>query len=160
MISMTPETQSVLDMLLKLPQDQRLAVAQALWESLDDSAMQPDVEDEEAFLEELMRRDAEMEAGIVSPLTHEELMASVRRDLECDSPTPDSETNSWLSSTQPPGSSRPTAPQWPSGGRMCGSSGSNGFLTVSTIASSATPHACSPSSICTATRTMASTGLE
>lgn len=87
MISVTPETQSILDGLLKLPQDQRLAVAQALWESLDDSAIQPDVEDEEAFLEELMRRDAEMEAGVVSPLTHEELMASVRRDLECDSAT-------------------------------------------------------------------------
>ena len=49
MISITPETRSVLDELLKLPQDQRLAVAQALWESLDDSAKQPHVDDEEAF---------------------------------------------------------------------------------------------------------------
>ena len=86
MISITPETRSVLDELLKLPQDQRLAVAQALWQSLDDSAKEPHVDDEE-FWKELMRRDAEMESGAVSPLTHEELMAAVRRELECDSPT-------------------------------------------------------------------------
>lgn len=87
MISMTPETQSVLDELLKLPLDQRVAIAQALWESIDDSAKEPQIDDEEAFMEELMRRDAEMESGEVMPMTHEELMAAVRKDLECDSPT-------------------------------------------------------------------------
>ena len=80
MISIAPETQSVLDELLKLPQDQRLAVAQALWESLDESAKQPHVDDEEAFLDELMRRDAEMEAG-TNVMTREECMAAVRKDL-------------------------------------------------------------------------------
>ena len=87
MISMTPEIQSVLDELLKLPLDQRVAIAQALWASIDDSAKQPQIEDEEAFMEELMRRDAEMESGEVTPMTHEELMTAVRKDLECDSPT-------------------------------------------------------------------------
>lgn len=87
MINLTAETQSVLDELLKLPQDQRVAVAQALWESIDDSAKEPRIEDEEEFMEELMRRDAEMESGEVVPMTHEELMTAVRKDLECNSPT-------------------------------------------------------------------------
>jgi hypothetical protein len=39
------------------------------------------------LLEELMRRDAELESGAVTPLTHEELMAAARKDLACDSAT-------------------------------------------------------------------------
>lgn len=82
MNSLAPETQSVLEELLKLPVDQRVAVAQALWESIDDSAKEPQIDDEEAFLEELMRRDAEMEAGI-DVMTREEFMAAVHQERAC-----------------------------------------------------------------------------
>ena len=87
MISISPKSQSALDELLKLPLDQRVAVAQALWASIDAAALAPQIEDDDAFFAELMRRDAEMEAGDVTPMTHQEIMAAVRRDLECDSPT-------------------------------------------------------------------------
>lgn len=82
MISIPPETQSVIDDALKLPLDQRVAVAQALWESIDDSAKQPQIEDEDAFMEELMRRNAEMEAG-VNVMTREEFMAAIRQERAC-----------------------------------------------------------------------------
>ncbi len=79
MISNSPETQSAIDELLKLPMDQRVAIAQSLWASIDEEAKVPQIEDEEAFLAELMRRDAEMEAG-VNVITHEEIMAAIRQD--------------------------------------------------------------------------------
>ena len=82
MISMTPESQSILDDLLKLPLDQRVAVAQALWESIDDSAKEPQIDEEEAFMQELMRRDAEMDAGI-NVMTREEFMAAVHQERAC-----------------------------------------------------------------------------
>lgn len=87
MIAIAPETQSLLDRLLALPANERIAVAQAVWDSLEVHERYCGTEDEEAFIEELMRRDAELESGAVTPLTHEELMAAVRKDLECDSAT-------------------------------------------------------------------------
>jgi putative addiction module component (TIGR02574 family) len=87
MIALENETQTMLDRLLQLPTPQRIAVAMALWESIAeaDKPIRPDVEDEGAFYEELMRRDAEMEAGEVVELTHDEVMADLRKELECDS---------------------------------------------------------------------------
>jgi putative addiction module component (TIGR02574 family) len=87
MIALESDTQTMLDRLLQLPTPQRIAVAMALWDSIADAdkPIRPDVEDEDAFYEELMRRDAEMEAGEVIELTHEEVMAELRKDLECDS---------------------------------------------------------------------------
>ncbi len=87
MIAIAPETQRLLDRLLALPAKERIAVAQALWDSLEVTERYSGTEDDVAFLEELMRRDAEMESGAVTPLTHEELMAAVRKDLACDSAT-------------------------------------------------------------------------
>lgn len=89
MIALENDTQTMLDRLLQLPTPQRIAVAMALWDSIveADKPIRPDVEDEEAFFEELMRRDAEMEAGEVVELSHEEVMADLRKELECDSVT-------------------------------------------------------------------------
>jgi putative addiction module component (TIGR02574 family) len=85
MIALASDTQSMLERLLKLPTDQRVAVAMALWGSVADvdKPIRPDVEDEDAFYEELMRRDAEMEAGI-NVMTEEEFMAAIRKDLSCE----------------------------------------------------------------------------
>jgi putative addiction module component (TIGR02574 family) len=81
MIAIAPETQSLLDRLLALPAKERIAIAQALWDSLEVSEQYIEADTDEALLEELMRRDAEMEAGI-NVMTREEFMTAVRRDLK------------------------------------------------------------------------------
>lgn len=85
MIALTNDAQTMLNRLLQLPTDQRIAVAIALRESVEqaDKPIRPDVEDEDAFFEDLMRRDAEMEAGI-NVMTEAEFMAAVRNDLACE----------------------------------------------------------------------------
>lgn len=93
MIAIADDTQLLLDRLLQLPAEQRVAVAMALWESIEDAEkpIWPDVENKDAFYEELMRRDAEMEAGI-NVMTEEEFMAAIRKDLACErASTPDQE---------------------------------------------------------------------
>lgn len=93
MIAIAEDTKSMLDRLLQLPAEQRVAVAMALWNSIEDAEkpIRPDVENETEFYEELMRRDAEMEAGI-NVMTEEEFMAAVRKDLACArASTPDRE---------------------------------------------------------------------
>jgi putative addiction module component (TIGR02574 family) len=66
---------------LALPLEERIALAQTLWESLE-AASDP-VEDESAFLEELKRRDEEMTNDPTSCHSHDEVMAEARRRLAC-----------------------------------------------------------------------------
>lgn len=91
MLALESDTQSMLDRTLQLPTARRIAVAMALWDSIaeSDKPIRPDVEDEEAFFEELMRRDAEMEAGI-NVVSHEELMEELRQI--CDERGPQQES--------------------------------------------------------------------
>jgi putative addiction module component (TIGR02574 family) len=86
MIALENDTQTMLDRLLQLPTPQRIAVAMALWDSVADAdkPLRPDVDDEEAFFEELMRRDAEMEAGI-NVMTREEFMRAIQEERACKS---------------------------------------------------------------------------
>ncbi len=64
---------------LRLPPRERAMLAASLWESLEDPyGMTADTTDDEALA--LARlRDAEMESGAVSPVSHEELMRRLRR---------------------------------------------------------------------------------
>ena len=82
MIAIAPETQRLLDRLLALPAKERIAVAQALWDSVEASEQSTGSDIDVAFLEELMRRDAEMDAGI-NVMTREEFMAAVRQERAC-----------------------------------------------------------------------------
>lgn len=66
---------------MALPLSERVALAQALWESID--AGQPDT-DEGAAVSEAIRRDKEFSSGRVAGRTHEEVMEAARRALECD----------------------------------------------------------------------------
>jgi len=52
-----------------------------VWDSLEVTERYRGTEDDDAFLEALMRRDAEMEAGI-NVMNHEEFMTGVRRNLQ------------------------------------------------------------------------------
>lgn len=65
---------------LRLDPKERAILAETIWESLEDPyAIGPDMTDEEA-VKLAMQRDAEIESGEETPITHEELMDRLRRD--------------------------------------------------------------------------------
>lgn len=59
---------------MALGQSERAALALVMLDSLPDGA-----EDPEDILCEALRRDAEMEAGLVTPLSYEDFLASFQR---------------------------------------------------------------------------------
>jgi putative addiction module component (TIGR02574 family) len=63
---------------LRLPAEQRALVAESLWESIEDpfEATVPMDDAEAAAL--AVERDRQMEAGEVTPISHEEMMRRLR----------------------------------------------------------------------------------
>ena len=74
-------SQQLKDEAMAMPLAERVALAQALWESID--AGLPDT-DEGSALRDAVRRDQELSSGTVSGRTHEEVMQSARRAIRCD----------------------------------------------------------------------------
>ncbi len=66
---------------LALPLSERVALAQALWQSID--AGLADADEAEA-LRDAVRRDGELSSGAVVGRTHDEVMQAARRATECD----------------------------------------------------------------------------
>ena len=64
---------------LALPLSQRVKLAEALWESIEQTLPEDD-EDTRAALELTQRRAQELDSGKVRSLSHTELMERVRRD--------------------------------------------------------------------------------
>ena len=64
---------------LRLPAQDRALLAESLWESLADPFKVPATAPEPETLALAAERDREMIAGEVKPLSHEELMARLRR---------------------------------------------------------------------------------
>lgn len=64
---------------LRLPPEQRARLAESLWESLEDPFKVPAAMDDAAALALAVERDREVEKGLVQPVSHEELMARLRR---------------------------------------------------------------------------------
>lgn len=77
---MTTEAQEILDRALQLPVEQRIAVAQELWDSLDHQEAAIAVADDDGLMAEIERRSAEIESGAVTPLTHAQLIAGLQDD--------------------------------------------------------------------------------
>lgn len=68
--------------MLELPLPERVALAQALWQSIDEDPG-PDATDEEReALEQARKRDAELSSGLVAGRTHQQVMEAARRILE------------------------------------------------------------------------------
>ena len=64
---------------LRLPTRERALLAASLWESVEDPyVLAADRSDEDAITLALAR-DAVLESGMVTPLSHEELMTRLRR---------------------------------------------------------------------------------
>jgi putative addiction module component (TIGR02574 family) len=66
---------------LALSLAERVALAQALWESIDAGL---DDADEGGALIEAIRRDEDLTSGAVSGRTHEQVMQTARRAIGCD----------------------------------------------------------------------------
>jgi len=63
---------------LRMPPQARAALAESLWESLTDPFATSALDDTDAVVL-AKERDRELETGEVQPISHEELMASLRR---------------------------------------------------------------------------------
>ncbi|MBE0542936.1 MAG: addiction module protein [Verrucomicrobia bacterium] len=64
---------------LRLPPRDRALLAESLWESLSDPHTASAQMDERAALALAQERDRQIEAGEVSPVRHDEMMARLRR---------------------------------------------------------------------------------
>jgi putative addiction module component (TIGR02574 family) len=64
---------------LRLPPKQRAMLAESLWESLVDPFKIPAATDDAEAVALALERDRELETGKVQPVSHEELMARLRR---------------------------------------------------------------------------------
>lgn len=74
-------TQELTTEAMALPLSERVALAQALWQSID--AGLGDTSEREA-VKEAVRRDQELSSGAVVGRTHEEVMQAARRAIGCD----------------------------------------------------------------------------
>ncbi|MEX0613945.1 MAG: addiction module protein [Pirellulales bacterium] len=73
---MSPNLDSLTNQVLALPVEQRIELAQRLWQSMEGQLD----EDEELFAE-IARRDAEMDLGSVKTYSHEDVMRDARKAL-------------------------------------------------------------------------------
>ncbi len=65
---------------MSLPLQERVSLAQALWESINASLPE---KAEDAALSDAIRRDRELSSGAVAGRTHEEVMQAARGSLGC-----------------------------------------------------------------------------
>lgn len=64
---------------LRLPPRERAMLAESLWESLNDPYKVPPQADDAEALALAVERDRQLEVGEVQPVSHEEIMAKLRR---------------------------------------------------------------------------------
>lgn len=80
---MNATTMEIADRALALPVGDRTALAQALWQSLEEGDHPPS-DCECDVREEARRRNAELDADPSLGRSHEEVMASARRAIGCE----------------------------------------------------------------------------
>ena len=73
---MSPNLDNLTSQVLALPVEQRIELAQRLWES-----MEGQLDEDEALFAEIARRDAEMDTGSVQTYSHEDVMRDARKAL-------------------------------------------------------------------------------
>lgn len=90
---MVESTAELLNAVLRLPPQERLQLADALWLSIDEPDALPTVDDELGKL--VQQRCEELDSGQVTPVTHDDVMARLDEALaRCSSATtPPSPTN-------------------------------------------------------------------
>lgn len=68
---------------MSLPLAERVSLAQDLWESIEGSSLSSAREEEGEALAEARRREVELASGAVAGRTHEQVMETMRRAVEC-----------------------------------------------------------------------------
>ena len=68
---------------MALPLPERVSLAQDLWQSIDEGTVTSGPAEEPEALAEAQRRDAELSSGAVAGRTHEQVMETMRRAIEC-----------------------------------------------------------------------------
>ncbi len=76
-------SEQLIQQVLALPLPERVALAQALWQSIDGGTEAGVPEEEQEAVEEARRRSAELASGGVVGRTNEQVMEAARRVLEC-----------------------------------------------------------------------------
>jgi putative addiction module component (TIGR02574 family) len=76
-------TEELTEQLLALPLPDRVALAEALWQSIDAGHVTDPAEEERNAVEQARHRDAELSSGAAVGRTHEQVMEAARRVLEC-----------------------------------------------------------------------------
>ncbi len=71
-------TNPLIDQAMALPLEDRVGLAEALWQSIGEGL---EVGDEAEALAQAARRDAEMTAGAVAGRSHEDVMRAARRAI-------------------------------------------------------------------------------
>lgn len=74
-------TQQLTEQVMAHPLAERVALAEALWQSIGEG---PRTDGEQEAIEQAERRDAELTSGEVSGRTHAEVMRAARRAIGCD----------------------------------------------------------------------------
>jgi putative addiction module component (TIGR02574 family) len=69
--------------LLALPLSERVALTEALWQSIDQELEADPQAEERAAVQQALARAAELDSGAVAGRTHEQVMDAARRVLEC-----------------------------------------------------------------------------
>lgn len=68
--------------LLELPLPERVALAQALWQSIDEESGSDATDEEREALDQARKREAELSTGFAAGRTHQQVMEAARRILE------------------------------------------------------------------------------
>ena len=66
-----------------MPLAERVSLAQDLWQSIEDSSLSTARNEEREALAEAERRNAELSSGATAGRTHEQVMETMRRAIEC-----------------------------------------------------------------------------
>ena len=74
-------TEQLTQQAVSLPLPERVLLAEALWESIDEELAARAPDEERAVIDEAMRRGEELRQGIVAGLTHEQVMDAARRSI-------------------------------------------------------------------------------
>jgi putative addiction module component (TIGR02574 family) len=76
-------SEDLIGQLLTLPLPERVELAQALWQSIDDQfADATSTSEENEAITLALRRDSDLASGQVSGRTHDQVMESVRRAMK------------------------------------------------------------------------------
>ena len=73
-------TQALMEQALALPLDERVGLAEALWQNISEGLP---VGDQREAIQQAVQRDAELTSGKTVGRTHEEVMQAARRAIGC-----------------------------------------------------------------------------